>query len=193
MPYMRCPDCRITVYSAAAHSLVSDGCPVCGAALTGASLAPSVDPGSRHVCREILSTPGAVADARRIVDGLYADLGDELHGTTRLLVSELVTNAVQHSNMPHGVIHLAISVDPSLLRVEVRDEGEGFEAAAGRPSHPDGGFGLRLLNALSDRWNNRPMGDGGRVRFEIDRANVSTNGNGNIPRRSLQRPAAATV
>jgi two-component sensor histidine kinase len=136
--------------------------------------------GSRTVRREFASTPGAVSDARHAVDGLYGELGPELHATTVLLISELVTNSVLHSKVPNGVIELVVCVTAAGVRVEVRDDGLGFDAAAPGRSHRDGGFGLKLVERLADRWS-LPAGEGTRVRFEIDL------------REGVAAPAAATA
>jgi anti-sigma regulatory factor (Ser/Thr protein kinase) len=172
MPYVECPGCGHSVYSARARHRAFDVCPVCGASLVGASRMFVGAPATRALRREFAPTPGAVADARHAVDGLYGDLGHELHATVVLLISELVTNSVLHANAPNGTIELVLCANPLAVRVEVRDDGEGFEASAARSPHPDGGHGLKLVDSLADRWA-MPAGDGTRVRFEIDRVAVS--------------------
>jgi anti-sigma regulatory factor (Ser/Thr protein kinase) len=71
--------------------------------------------------------------------------------TLRLLVSELVTNAVRHGGHDEPVeIHAMWN---SEVRVEVVDHGNGFSPAprAGELDEP-GGFGLFLVGRLADRW-----------------------------------------
>lgn len=169
MPYVRCPGCHHSVYSAVAHSWAADTCPLCAAPLSGASRIFAAEPGGRTLRRDFASTPGAIAEARHLVDGLYGELGREVHEKTVLLISELVTNSVLHSEAPGGMIELVVCVSPASVRVEVRDDGEGFDASVQREPRENGGHGLRLVEALSDRWG-AATGEGARVRFEIDRA-----------------------
>ena len=71
-----------------------------------------------------------------------------------LLTSELVTNAVRHgaSDVHESILLYARRLDGS-IRVEVCDEGLGFEAG---PDQGDllepGGHGLLLVDTLAERW-----------------------------------------
>ena len=81
--------------------------------------------------------------------------GGEAAGELELLVSELVTNAVVHSGVEgESTIWLEVAVGPSHIRVEVADEGPGFEppSAADLQLPRIGGFGLVFVNQLCDRW-----------------------------------------
>ena len=72
----------------------------------------------------------------------------------RLLVSELVTNAVRHANLATGdVIELVVELADHKLRVEVHDPGGGFvpSAPSPDPARPSG-WGLYLVAELADRW-----------------------------------------
>lgn len=84
-------------------------------------------------------------------------------GNLRLLVSELVTNAFQHTDLdPDERIGLHVWAGDPLIRVEVHARGPGFEEplSAGVPS-PElpGGWGLYLVDTLSDRWGVDRDGD----------------------------------
>jgi anti-sigma regulatory factor (Ser/Thr protein kinase) len=69
--------------------------------------------------------------------------------TARLLVSELVTNAVLHGQ---GEITLDVCLGPDALRVEVRDQGGGFAHDVRRPGAPIvGGWGLQAVSMQSTR------------------------------------------
>jgi anti-sigma regulatory factor (Ser/Thr protein kinase) len=168
MPYLECPGCRLSLYSAASHSWVADACPVCGASLEGASKRFPADVGARTVCREFPSTPGAVASARRALDGVHGELGDPVHTTAVLLVSELVTNSVKYSKATNGVIEIMACITPALLRVEVSDDGEGFDVPPAVHEESESGRGLQLVQELADRWG-RPTGLRTSVWFELDR------------------------
>lgn len=168
MPYLECPGCGLSLYSAASHSWIADACPVCGESLEGASKRFPTNGDARTVCREFASTPGSVSDARHAFDGLGAELGDPLHMTVVLLVSELVTNSVRHSKVANGVIELLASIGPELVRVEVSDDGEGFDLPPIAQHDAEMGRGLQLVQKLADRWG-RPTGLRTSVWFEIDR------------------------
>ena len=96
--------------------------------------------------------PGSVARARtELCDALKPDLAEEVVETVRLLVSEMVTNAVRHGANGHPVELSAYW--NSEVRVSVCDHGEGFtphprEGALDEP----GGYGLFLVGRLADHW-----------------------------------------
>lgn len=96
------------------------------------------------------AAPGA---ARRAVRGLRGVLGTPALEATSLLVSEVVTNAVRHAGTRSGdaiVMHLRLH--PDVVRVDVSDPGRGFDPVRDRPSAPESGWGLRLLDEVADRW-----------------------------------------
>ena len=70
----------------------------------------------------------------------------------KLLVSELITNSVKYGH--GGPVTLEVLSDgPDHLHVEVIDQGEGFvPVARDRPATEVGGWGLHMVETLSDRW-----------------------------------------
>jgi len=104
----------------------------------------------------------AVPRARHLIaDHLRAwGLGglDDLIGALELAVAELITNAVQHGRAP---IDLVMTLLPGRVRVEVHDRGGGRPAIrVAHTSGPDiGGFGLRLVDELVDRWGSTTAPD----------------------------------
>jgi serine/threonine-protein kinase RsbW len=89
----------------------------------------------------------------------------------RLLVSEVVTNAVRHANLATGdAIELVVELNRRTLRVEVHDPGGGFvpSAPAPDPTRPSG-WGLYLVAELADRWG-VDSDETTLVWFEFDRA-----------------------
>ena len=104
--------------------------------------------------------------------GLNGSLA-ELRKPVSLLVSELVTNAVKHG-CAVGDRPVCVKLDSSRdrVRVEVIDNGPGFEPRPGRRLDPmEEGFGLTLVEELSDRWGVE-VDDETRVWFEIDRGSA---------------------
>lgn len=117
----------------------------------------------------------SAATARQAVGELAGQLPEELIGDVRLLVSELVTNALRHAEMgDDDRIVLAVEVRSDAVRVEVRDPGSGFEPPAQVSKEPDAGagWGLYLVSTLADRWGVE-TGGATRVWFELNRPPAS--------------------
>ena len=116
---------------------------------------------------ELAPTPDAARQARGSIKEVF---GDEIPAATLhdllVVVTELVTNSVKYG--PGGAIEVRLSVSPAgLVRGEVRDQG----ANGARPAIRDspllvGGLGLRIVDALTERWavDDKP---GTRVWFEV--------------------------
>ena len=92
--------------------------------------------------------PGAPRRARTLLREHAAALDPDRLDTAVLLISELVTNAVLHGT---GEIRLIIDVNGGDARFAVADEGEGTPAVSEAPG-PEGGWGLRLVGQLANRW-----------------------------------------
>ena len=123
-----------------------------------------------RLVRELPVSPEAAAVARHALDGLGSELPDGRMRDVRLLVSELVTNAVRHANLGDGdVIGLVVELADDALRVEVHDPGGGFvpSAPSPDPTRPSG-WGLYLVAELADRWG-VDSADTTLVWFELDR------------------------
>ncbi|HEY7631155.1 MAG TPA: ATP-binding protein [Thermoleophilaceae bacterium] len=114
--------------------------------------------------------PDAVAAARRGLDGLEAEVGAERLNDMRLLVSELVTNSVRHArNGKAEDLELEVTVSDETIHVCVTDKGPGFEPTQRTPDDdPGSGWGLFLVEQLSDRWGVELNGTT-QVWFEIER------------------------
>jgi anti-sigma regulatory factor (Ser/Thr protein kinase) len=136
-----------------------------------AQKARSRDRGARVSSNELhlrlSSGPDAVSAARRCLDPLQDSVGDRLRDV-QLLVSELVTNSVRHAHRSDEV-ELAVTVTRRAIRVCVTDRGPGFEV---EPRHedadPGSGWGLFLVEQLSDRWGVELNGTT-QVWFELER------------------------
>jgi serine/threonine-protein kinase RsbW len=79
-----------------------------------------------------------------------------LHEAT-LLASEITTNAVQHGD--DGRLHVAVEVDRQggCVQVAVTNPGPGFDPASLNSSgDPERGRGLRIVEALADKWGVDP-------------------------------------
>jgi anti-sigma regulatory factor (Ser/Thr protein kinase) len=119
------------------------------------------------------SGPDAAADARRAIAELRADLDPPLMETLRLLVTELVTNSVRHTDCDS--LTLRVAVGKSAVLTEVADEGPAFdvknlEVHDAEAHDDDGGWGLFLVERLARDWGVRDDGASKRVWFELARA-----------------------
>jgi anti-sigma regulatory factor (Ser/Thr protein kinase) len=128
---------------------------------------------SKDTSFELAGGPYAVTAARLALAALDDLLGESQAFDVRLLVSELVTNSVQHARAgPDDSIAMRLSIGGELIRVEISDDGPGFEPpptdVGGFEPEPERGWGLFFVAQLASRWGVEPEGDGC-VWFEIDR------------------------
>jgi anti-sigma regulatory factor (Ser/Thr protein kinase) len=116
---------------------------------------------------QIAGGPDAPSDARTALRRAHPELPRDLMQMVVLLTSELVSNAVKHAESNSIAVRCAVT--PQCVRVEVADQGPGFEPDPAKidPSRV-GGWGLHLVDELSSRWGVAD-GPGSRVWFEIDR------------------------
>jgi anti-sigma regulatory factor (Ser/Thr protein kinase) len=106
-----------------------------------------------QAARDALARLSAMIPADRLAD-------------IKLVVSELVTNAVQHSGQAEGtLIHLSVNQSPDRVRIEVNEP--GFVAFP-RPAPTDAvsGRGLYIVTQASDRWGQIPD-DGVWAEFDL--------------------------
>jgi anti-sigma regulatory factor (Ser/Thr protein kinase) len=104
---------------------------------------------------DIERDPEAPSLARAAVAGFCEGRGIRATtlATLRLLVSEIVTNAVIHPEVaPAATIHLCASTAPGAIRIEVTDAGGGFTPRPRDPARLDGGYGLYLVDQQAERW-----------------------------------------
>ncbi|HXZ64149.1 MAG TPA: ATP-binding protein [Streptosporangiaceae bacterium] len=132
--------------------------------LPGRPAAPLPPP----VIRVLPGAPESATVARRLAQELLGD-GHPAADTAMLLVSELVTNSVLHSQSrrPGATVTVALCAGPSSVLIQVRDDGGPSEprllttkgpAAAGA----EHGYGLLLVDALAETWGTLST-TGGRV------------------------------
>jgi anti-sigma regulatory factor (Ser/Thr protein kinase) len=112
--------------------------------------------------------PEAATMARTAIQDVLPSVSPSVVSDAQLLTSELVSNAVRHAGLgPEDTVGLTVSFTPDRLHVGVLDNGPGFEAAAHRPDAV-GGWGLLLVETLSDRWGVIRGQRTNEVWFEID-------------------------
>ena len=119
--------------------------------------------------RTLPAVAGAVSEARRWTASVAGSLlGEEQAANLRLVISELVTNALRHGSEGRR-IDLAVTPKAEFLCVQVTDDGPGL---AQRPraleTEDDGGFGLFFVEQLTRRWGVTRENRRTRVWFELD-------------------------
>ena len=116
-------------------------------------MSASEGPGFR---RSFQPEMGAAGAARRALDELGLQVDDDLLDRSRLAMSEVVTNSVEHARLrPSQLIDVQVALLNAVLRIDVFDDGIGFEPLARRPEPANpaaGGWGLWLVEQVTDRW-----------------------------------------
>jgi anti-sigma regulatory factor (Ser/Thr protein kinase) len=108
------------------------------------------DFGSDAVELVLPPTVAAAARTRRCIEEhVQPRVSDETAGHVKLVVSELVNDAVVHGE---GAITIRLDVLRDAVRVEVIDEGSGSTPEIRRSADEGGGWGLQIVEAVSRRW-----------------------------------------
>src|SRR3954454_261689 len=108
--------------------------------------------GASPIHLRLVADEDAPGRARAALAALASKAGRDVLERATLLISELVTNSVEHSGSREVRVDLW-SVAGSLV-VVVSDDGEGFTPVPrpGRAADYDSGFGLPLLDTLAHAW-----------------------------------------
>jgi anti-sigma regulatory factor (Ser/Thr protein kinase) len=110
--------------------------------------------------------PASAATARRFVDETLGGWGcDAYVDAARLLVSELVTNAVLHARTD---IALVVRLLRTGVRVEVHDGSPSAPVVRHYDDEAMTGRGLALVDELARRWGVDREPGGKSVWFELD-------------------------
>jgi anti-sigma regulatory factor (Ser/Thr protein kinase) len=109
--------------------------------------------------------PKSAGEARAWAEERLADEGIDAPDDLDLIVSELATNAIQHtrSGEEGGTFSVRLVVHPDRVRVEVRDNGpRGHRTPTLRAAtmSAERGRGLALVDAFAATWGRLPIGNG---------------------------------
>ncbi|WP_073928959.1 ATP-binding protein [Streptomyces sp. CB03911] len=107
-------------------------------------------------------SPGVARLLLRTFLGGFED-GERFTEVGELLLSELVTNAVEHARVPAGrLVKVRFALEADRLRVEVHDASPQRPVPGPAPARPDAeaGRGLLLVRELSDGWGCCPRAGG---------------------------------
>ena len=153
MPYYSCPECALTIQSVAGR-FSAKTCPKCSVPLRGSDQIYRPDRRLATINRRFAAEPGAALSARRALECLLSEFDPAEFQVAALLTTELIANSIEHSGAgAAGSVHLEVTLTAGFLRVEVGDEGSGFQPACRAPDAPlDSHWGLHLVEQLADRW-----------------------------------------
>nr|WP_191910334.1 ATP-binding protein [Microbispora cellulosiformans] len=129
-----------------------------------------------------IDLPGEAASvrgARHYVRVLLAGTGHPRADDAVLLVSELVANAVRHSDsrLPGGQVTLAVGRHSGTLHIDVIDAGSATHAPhvrAGTDAETCSGRGLWLVQELAAAWGWHESAAGRVVWFQLTLSSPST-------------------
>lgn len=110
----------------------------------------------------------AAAAAREVLRGLLLAWGHDRHtDDAAIVVSELVTNAVQHAG-ERGQLRLVLGVTGEVLRLELADGSSVRPLARELTDSDERGRGMHIVDQLTARWGVEEHGTGKRVWVELD-------------------------
>lgn len=114
---------------------------------------------------DLPSDPVAAGQARAHVRGALRSWSRPVVEDASLMVTEMVTNAVEHGGPP---VRLGVSVHASQARVTVHDAIPLLPRRVHLDLGAEHGRGLVLVAALADRWGAELVpADGKRVWFDV--------------------------
>ena len=110
----------------------------------------------------------SAGQARRFVDQVLSRWRcDAVLDDVKLLVSELVTNAVVHA---HSEVEVAVRLLADSIRIEVVDRGTASTLLPTEPAQDaESGRGLLLVESMASAWGVEPLDHGKSVWFEVPR------------------------
>jgi serine/threonine-protein kinase RsbW len=118
---------------------------------------------------ELLLPPEATApaEARAVVEAIGSDLPESVLIDAKLLLTEVVTNAIKHAGPTMQAVIIRIMRN-HIIRVEVVDPGPMFNPDPRPPgTGARSGRGLFLVDAVANAWGVEPNETGKKVWFEL--------------------------
>ncbi|MFE7778648.1 SpoIIE family protein phosphatase [Streptomyces sp. NPDC057445] len=114
---------------------------------------------------ELTAEPASVSSARAFLAESLVEWGcTQLSDDAQLLVSEVVTNAIQHGQ---GPVNLRIRLNSTELTVEVSDHSHHPPQPRLAAADDESGRGLILVDTLAGSWGMRPTDDGKTTWFTL--------------------------
>jgi serine phosphatase RsbU (regulator of sigma subunit)/PAS domain-containing protein/anti-sigma regulatory factor (Ser/Thr protein kinase) len=130
---------------------------------------PGLSGGLANARRRFGGDAASAPAARRFAADILSAWGESaLVDNARLLLGEVITNAVQHTV---GDVEVRLSLGPRRLRVEVRDRSDRQPDRREALADSESGRGLHIVEVLARDWGYEPIPTGGKVVwFELDRS-----------------------
>ncbi|MFJ9242332.1 ATP-binding protein [Streptomyces sp. NPDC101776] len=116
-------------------------------------------PDMREAQWQLPRNPRSAGHARALLRWQLTDwkIAGEVADTAELLLSELVTNSIRHARTPPGrEIGVRFATYDGRLRVEVADASNHRPQPREAAPEDEGGRGVSLVQALSERWGSCP-------------------------------------
>ncbi|MGP3687138.1 SpoIIE family protein phosphatase [Streptomyces sp. IBSNAI002] len=135
----------------------------------GASARPPVRPARRTMLTVAQAEPERIAGARRQIRELLHDWADdEQVDSAVLMVSEMVTNVLMHTDGDALLVAEAVGeLGERRLRVEVADGSDELPHKRHPGEMASSGRGVLLTEMLADAWGVDPRGEGKSIWFEL--------------------------
>ena len=110
-----------------------------------------------EVVLQMPAKPEYLVLARLALAGLAhtAELDPETLADLKLAVTEACANAARHAYEGEGRVTLRLAADDAEVRIEIEDEGAGFEGTVGELGSelmPEDGMGLAIIRAVVDEF-----------------------------------------
>jgi anti-sigma regulatory factor (Ser/Thr protein kinase) len=117
--------------------------------------------------------PESAQWAREAVDEFRDQLDESSLIDLKLMVSELVSDAVRAEPGDEHEIRIRIEVADRRIHVEVREGAIAYQLQSRRPEPGEKGWGLYLTRILADRWGTHHEGKRGCVWLQMPLAAAS--------------------
>jgi serine/threonine-protein kinase RsbW len=138
----------------------------------------ATDDGGRTVTLRIPAKAEYITLCRLALTGLgqLRAIGDDVMAELKLALTEAVSNSVRHAYGPdgEGSVDVTYELHPDRLRIEIVDDGEGFDPDVPTDGKADageelseGGLGIAIIKSIADEFELRsqPGERGSTLRF----------------------------
>lgn len=105
---------------------------------------------STRIAVDLEPSPDAAAEARAAISQLRSQVAEQVFTDLCQVISELVSNSVSYG--PAESITVRVRLDGDEILGEVEDRGRGRIAIREDSAGASGGFGLRIVDAMSTEW-----------------------------------------
>jgi serine/threonine-protein kinase RsbW len=138
-------------------------------------LDPAQDDGTRSILLRIPAKAEYITLGRLALTGIaqLREIRDDAMADLKLALTEAVSNSVRHAYGEDGDGHVDITyrLEPDRLRIEVVDDGNGFDPdeapALDGEELSEGGLGIAIIRTIADEFEiqSKPGARGSRLRF----------------------------